>query len=120
MNKGHLLAEAKRTALGMAEAGYAPPRREEKRIYAAGEMALGALRAAIFGMQQGRYASEHDAKIANKLAYVMSGGDLTQPQWVTEDYINKLETEAFVALVQEPKSLERIMAMLQTGKPLRN
>lgn len=120
MNASHLLAEAKHTALLMVEAGYTPPDRHAKRVYACGNLGLAALRAAVFGMVQGRYASEHDAKIANKIAEVMTGGDLSQPQWVTEDTINALETEAFLQLAVEPKSIERIMAMLQTGKPLRN
>lgn len=120
MNKDHLLAEAKRTALLMVEEGYHPPVRDGKRCYAVGANGLAALRAAVFGMVQGRYASEHDAKIANRLATVLCGGDLTQPQWVTEEYLTRLETDAFLALLQEPKSLERITHMLQTGKPLRN
>lgn len=120
MNADHLLAEAKRAALALVDAGYTPPARTEKRLYAVGEVGLAALRAAIFGMVQGRYASEHDAKIAGALAYVLCGGDLSQPQWVTEDYLNRLETDQFMELVQEPKTLERIMHMLQSGKPLRN
>jgi 3-hydroxyacyl-CoA dehydrogenase len=120
MNGDHLLAEAKKTALALVEEGFVPPPRKERRIYAIGELGLAALRAAIFGMVQGRYASEHDAKIATKLAYVICGGDLTQPQWVAEEYLNALETERFMELVQEPKTLERIMHILQAGKPLRN
>jgi 3-hydroxyacyl-CoA dehydrogenase len=120
MNASHLLAEAKHTALLMVEDGYTPPDRHAKRVYACGNLGLAALRAAVFGMVQGRYVSDHDAKIANKIAEVMTGGDLSQPQWVTEDTINALETEAFLTLAVEPKSIERIMAMLQTGKPLRN
>ncbi|MGH2541707.1 MAG: 3-hydroxyacyl-CoA dehydrogenase NAD-binding domain-containing protein, partial [Ardenticatenaceae bacterium] len=120
MNKDHLLAEAKRTALAMVKEGYSPPLRDVRRCYAVGERGLAALRAALFGMVQGRYASEHDAKIAQKLGYVLCGGDLTQPQWLAEDYFNRLETDAFVSLVLEPKSQERIMHMLQTGKLLRN
>lgn len=120
MNKDHLLAEAKRTALAMVAEGYTPPVRSMKSLHAIGENGFAVLQAAVYGMVQGHYASKHDAKIARKLAYVICGGDLTQAQKVSEDYINKLETDAFVALAQEPKSLERIMHMLQTGKPLRN
>ncbi len=120
MNRDHLLAEAKRSALAMVAEGYTPPVRGVPRCYAVGANGLAVLRAALFGMVQGRYASEHDATIADKLAYVLCGGDLTQPQWVTEEYLNRLETDAFVALAQEPKSQERIMHMLQSGKPLRN
>ena len=85
---------------------------------------LGSMRAAlivaIFGMVQARYASEHDAKIARKLAHILCGGDLSAPAWVEEQYILDLEREAFLSLAGEPKTLERIQAMLTTGKPLRN
>jgi len=64
--------------------------------------------------------SDHDVKIASKIAYVLCGGELTAPQWVDEQYILDLEREAFVSLCREPKTLERIWHMLQTGKPLRN
>jgi len=119
MNKDHLLAEAKKMVLQMAAAGYRPPART-KCIWAAGRDALAALRAAIYGLVQGGYASEHDAKIANKLAYILCGGELTTPQWVDEQYILDLEREAFLSLCGEPKTHERIWALLQTGKPLRN
>lgn len=119
MNKDHLLAEAKKMVLQMAAAGYRPPART-KCIWAAGRDALAALRVAIYGLVQGGYASEHDAKIANKLAYILCGGELTTPQWVDEQYILDLEREAFLSLCGEPKTHERIWALLQTGKPLRN
>ncbi|MDB5226732.1 MAG: 3-hydroxyacyl-CoA dehydrogenase NAD-binding protein, partial [Bacteroidota bacterium] len=66
------------------------------------------------------YISQHDAKIAKKIAYVMCGGDLTSTQTVSEQYLLDLEREAFLSLCGEKKTLERIQAMLQTGKPLRN
>ena len=68
----------------------------------------------------GRYASEHDAKIAKKLAFVLCGGDISAPAWVDPWYILDLEREAFLSLLGEQKTIERIMHMLQTGKPLRN
>jgi len=68
----------------------------------------------------GNYASEHDVLIANKIAYVMCGGDLTSPQEVPEQYLLDLEREAFLSLCGTRKTLERIQSMLQTGKPLRN
>jgi 3-hydroxyacyl-CoA dehydrogenase len=68
----------------------------------------------------GRYISEHDKKIANKLAYVMSGGDLSAPSMVSEQYLLDLEREAFLSLCGERKSLERIQYMIKNGKPLRN
>jgi 3-hydroxyacyl-CoA dehydrogenase len=71
-------------------------------------------------MKVGGYISEHDVKVAKALAYVMSGGDLTSPQWVTEQYLLDLEREQNAKLMMEPKTQERVMAILQTGKPLRN
>ncbi len=117
MNRPHLLAEAKRTASHMA-AAYTPPKPEL--VYAAGRDAYAALLVAIDGLVRGHYASEHDALVAQKLAYVMTGGAITEPSWVTEQYILDLEREVFVELAKTPKTLERIGHMLQTNKPLRN
>jgi len=118
LNGDHLLAEAKRTALELAAGGYAPV--QPGKVWAAGRDALAALRLAVWQMREGGYASEHDAKIAGKLAYVMTGGDLSEPGWVAEDYILDLEREAFLSLAGEAKTQERIWYMLQNGKPLRN
>ena len=120
MNKEHLLAEAKKRALALVAQGYRPPVRNVKRLHAIGANGIAVLHTAVYSLLQGRYASKHDAKIAHKLAHVICGGDLTQPQKVTEDYINQLETDAFIDLLKEPKTLERIAHMLQKGKPLRN
>jgi len=68
----------------------------------------------------GNYASDHDRLIADKIAYVLCGGDLTAPQEVPEQYLLDLEREAFLSLCGTQKTLERIQHMLQTGKPLRN
>lgn len=119
MNRDQLIAEAKRTVLDMAAEGYRPPVRG-KNIYAAGERMLAVLRLAIYSMVQGRYISEYDAHIGNKIAYVLCGGNLTAPAWVTEQYILDLEREAFVSLCGEEKTRERILNFLNTGKPLRN
>jgi 3-hydroxyacyl-CoA dehydrogenase len=118
MNGDHLLAEAKNTALHMVEEGYRPP--TPRKIWAAGRDALADLKVAAWSMVEAGYATEHDAVIANWLAYVLAGGDLTEPGWVPEDYVLDLEREAFVALCQEPKTLERMWHMLQHKKPLRN
>jgi 3-hydroxyacyl-CoA dehydrogenase len=75
---------------------------------------------AIEQLRWGRFISEHDALIARKLAHVLCGGDLSAPQWVTEQYILDLEREAFLSLLGEPKTQERIAYMLKTRKPLRN
>ena len=71
-------------------------------------------------MQRGNYATEHDALVAKKLAYVMCGGDLSEAQQVSEQYLLDLEREAFLSLCGERKTLERIQSVLKTGKPLRN
>lgn len=118
MNREHLLTEAKREVLHMLDAGYQPPLPEK--IYAAGRDALAALRVGIYMMQQGGYITEYESHIANKLAYVLCGGELSSPTWVDERYILDLEREAFLSLVGEKKTQERMWHLLQTGKPLRN
>ncbi len=89
MNQEHLLAEAKRSALAMVADGYRPPAPEM--IYAAGRDVLAALRAAIWGLEQAGWATKHDAVVAGKLAWLMCGGDLTEPTWVPEQYMLDLE-----------------------------
>jgi 3-hydroxyacyl-CoA dehydrogenase len=118
MNRELLLTEAKQEVLSMAAAGYHAPLPEK--IYAAGRDALAALRTGIYMMKQGNYITEYEAHIANKLAYVMSGGDLSRPTWVDEQYILDLEREAFLSLCGEQKTQQRMWNLLQTGKPLRN
>jgi 3-hydroxyacyl-CoA dehydrogenase len=118
MNRDMLLAEAKKEVLHMVSCGYQPPLPEK--IYAAGRDALGALRVSIYMMRQGGYISDHDALILNKLAYVMTGGELSTPSWVDEGYILDLEREAFLSLCGEEKTQQRMWSILQTGKPLRN
>jgi 3-hydroxyacyl-CoA dehydrogenase len=118
MNKDLLLAEAKKEALHLAKTGYHPPVPEK--IYAAGRDALGALRVAIHMMKEGKYITEYEAHMANKLAVVLTGGELSRPSWVDEQYILDLEREAFVSLCGEEKTQQRMVNILQGGKPLRN
>jgi 3-hydroxyacyl-CoA dehydrogenase len=118
MNRDQLLAEAKREALHMAATGYRPPAPE--RIYAAGRDMLAALRVGGFMFKEGGFISEYDRHLADKLAYAMCGGDLTRPQWVTEQYVLDLEREAFLSLCGEEKTQARMWSLLQTGRPLRN
>jgi 3-hydroxyacyl-CoA dehydrogenase len=118
MNRDHLLSEAKREVLHMLASGYRPPLPEK--IYAAGRDALAALRVGIYMMQQGGYITDYEAHIAGKLAHVMTGGELSSPAWVDEQYILDLEREAFLSLAGEQKTQERMWHILQTGKPLRN
>jgi 3-hydroxyacyl-CoA dehydrogenase len=118
MNRDLLIAEAKKEVLHMAATGYHPPIPEK--IYAAGRDALGALRVAIHMMKEGKYITEYESHMAGKLAYVMTGGELSRPTWVDEQYILDLEREAFISLCGEEKTRQRMMSLLQTGKPLRN
>jgi 3-hydroxyacyl-CoA dehydrogenase len=119
MNRDHLIHEAKQEVLALEAAGYAAPVRDQN-CYAAGRDARAALRAAIFVLQQGGYASEYDAFLTGKLAHVLCGGALSSGQWVDEQYLLDLEREAFVNLASQPKTIERIQYMLEKGKPLRN
>ena len=118
MNRDLLLAEAKKEALHLASCGYAAPVPEK--IYAAGRDYLGALQVGIYMMKEGKYITEYEQHIAGKLAYVMTGGELSSPAWISEQYILDLEREAFLSLCGEQKTQERMWNMLQTGKALRN
>jgi len=119
VNKERQIAEAKKHAILMAEAGYTQPVKRND-IKVLGKQALGMFLVGTDQMQAGQYISEHDKKIANKLAYVMAGGDLSEPTLVNEQYLLDLEREAFLSLCTERKTLERIQFMLTKGKPLRN
>jgi 3-hydroxyacyl-CoA dehydrogenase len=102
----------------MAAGGYHPPAPEL--IYAAGQDMQSALHIGGWMYKEGKYISEHDYHILDKLAYVMCGGGLTRSQWVSEQYILDLEREAFLSLCGEKKTQERMWSILQTGKTLRN
>ncbi len=119
VNKDRQIATAKAYAKLMAESGYTkPPKRKDVKVL--GKQALGMFLVGTDSMEAGHYISEHDKKIADKLAYVMAGGDLSEASYVTEQYLLDLEREAFLSLCTERKTLERIQHMLKTGKPLRN
>jgi 3-hydroxyacyl-CoA dehydrogenase len=118
-SQNRLLAEAKQHCLMMAEEGYVQPiPRTDIRVL--GKQALGLGYVGANTMYSGNYISEHDVKISQKLAYILSGGDLSQPSQVSEDYLLGLEREAFVSLCAERKTLERIQSILTGGKVLRN
>ncbi|MBX3229517.1 MAG: 3-hydroxyacyl-CoA dehydrogenase/enoyl-CoA hydratase family protein [Labilithrix sp.] len=110
--------EAKKRAIGLAESGYHPPTPKAYRL--PGESGIATLGMMVDTLVAGGYASEHDAKIARKLAHVLCGGIGGATREVTEDEILELEREAFVSLCGEPKSLERMQYMLMNNKPLRN
>ncbi|MDA0194261.1 MAG: 3-hydroxyacyl-CoA dehydrogenase NAD-binding domain-containing protein [Bacteroidetes bacterium] len=119
LNRKRLLADAKAACLELVNAGYTQPvQREDIKVH--GKTALAMFEAGISGMLYGKYISEHDAKIARKLGWVMAGGDLSQSTLVSEQYLLDLEREVFLSLTGEPKTLERIHSILFKGKPLRN
>lgn len=119
MNQSRRVAEAKRSVIELADSGYVMPV-QRKDVKVLGRSALGALYAGIHQMHTANYATDHDAFVAKKLAYVMCGGDLSEPTLVSEQYLLDLEREAFLSLCGEKKTLERIQSVLKGGKPVRN
>jgi 3-hydroxyacyl-CoA dehydrogenase len=126
MNTQRLVADAKETALGLSRSGWKPAAAswqegaQSTQIKVLGEQFLAGAKLMIHMLVRGGYASEHDAVVARKLAHIMAGGSLTSPQLVSEQYVLDLEREAFVSLLGEKKTQERIAYTLKTGKPLRN
>jgi Enoyl-CoA hydratase/carnithine racemase len=126
MNSQRLVADAKETALGLLRSGWKPAAAswqegaQTTQIKVLGEQFLAGAKLAIHMLVRGGYASEYDAVVARKLANILAGGALTSPQLVSEQYVLELEREAFVSLLGEKKTQERIAFTLKTGKPLRN
>ena len=118
LNRDRAIAEAKAKVLELARNYTQPLPRTD--ITVLGRQGLAALYTAANELRLGNYASEHDIKIAHKIAYVLCGGDLTGTQQVSEQYLLDVEREAFLSLCGEQKTLERIQHMLQTNRPLRN
>jgi 3-hydroxyacyl-CoA dehydrogenase len=119
MNRERVLSDAKLRALELVRAGYEPPQPRTD-IPAPGENVLAALRLGVHIMRQGEYISDHEVKIATKVAEVLCGGNVTSGTLVSEQYILDLEREAFKSLCGEKKTQERIQYTLKTGKTLRN
>ncbi len=119
MNQSRRIADAKQSVIDLYDTGYIMPLQRTD-IKVLGRSGLGMLYAGINGMFRANYITEHDAKIAQKLAYVMCGGDLSEPTLVSEQYLLNLEKEAFLSLCGEKKTLERIQSVLKGGKPIRN
>jgi 3-hydroxyacyl-CoA dehydrogenase len=119
MNQERRIAEAKKSVIELFDSGYTTPV-PRKDIKVLGQSALGALYTGINGMWRAGYATDHDVVVAKKLAYVMCGGDLSEPTLVSEQYLLDLEREAFLSLCGEKKTLERIQSVLKSGKPIRN
>jgi 3-hydroxyacyl-CoA dehydrogenase len=119
MNRDHVLADAKRLVLHLAQAGLQPPRpRREVRV--AGAPGLAELEVILHQYREGGFVTEYDAFLARRLGYVLCGGEIDAENTVSEEYLLDLEREVFIGLVAEPKTQERIAHMLKTGKPLRN
>jgi 3-hydroxyacyl-CoA dehydrogenase len=119
MNRDRLITDAKHRARDLADHGYAAPIARTD-IPAPGESVLATLKLAVWTMREGQYISDHDLKVANWIAYALSGGKVTAGTLVTEQYLLDLEREAFLSLCGEKKTQERIAFTLKTGKPLRN
>jgi len=118
INRDHLLAEAKREVLHLAEAGYQPP--PPDKVFAAGRDVLSGLKAGLHNFKESGFITEYEAVIGSKLIVVMTGGNLSQAGWMDEQYFLDLEREAFLSLCGEKKTQERMWHLLQKGKVLRN
>ncbi|MCC7073109.1 MAG: crotonase [Deltaproteobacteria bacterium] len=118
LNRRHLLAAAKAEALGMAQAGLTPPRRRTFRL--PGRSAYATFDMALSTMRDGHFISDHDLKVAKKVAWVMAGGDTSPRVKLSEQHMLDLEREAFLSLIGEEKTQERMAYMLENNKPLRN
>jgi 3-hydroxyacyl-CoA dehydrogenase len=119
INPDRRIADAKNAVLELFQDGYtAPVQRTDIKVL--GRSALGTLYAGIHGMWRGNYATDHDVLVARKLAYVMCGGDLSEPSQVSEQYLLDLERQAFLSLCGEKKTLERLQSVIKSGKPIRN
>ena len=119
MNADRLIADAKQDVLSLAAGGYAQPR-ERRDVLALGNSALSTIKLGIHQMKRGGFISDYDAVIGEKLAKVLTGGDLNHETRVSEQYLLDLEREAFLSLCGRRETQERIAHMLKTGKPLRN
>jgi 3-hydroxyacyl-CoA dehydrogenase len=118
MNTKRTLSEAKAKVLELSR--HYVPRQPRTDITVLGRQGLASLYVAANSLYRGHYASEHDIKIAKKVAWVLCGGDLTGAQQVSEQYLLDVEREAFLSLAGEAKTLERIQYMMEHNKPLRN
>jgi len=119
VNPNRVIADAKKEAILLADRGYTKPiLRNDVKVL--GRTVLATLLLGIHSFRLGNYITDHDKKIAEKLAYIMCGGDLSEGSLVSEQYLLDLEREAFLSLIGEKKTLERIQSILTTGKPLRN
>jgi 3-hydroxyacyl-CoA dehydrogenase len=119
MNRDRLLFDAKSKASELLRGGYSAPTPKAD-IPAPGASVLATLKLGVYLMREGEFISDHDVKVANHVARILAGGDVTAGTLVSEDYLLDLEREAFLSLCGEPKTMERIGYTLKNGKPLRN
>ncbi|HWD00563.1 MAG TPA: 3-hydroxyacyl-CoA dehydrogenase NAD-binding domain-containing protein [Candidatus Sulfopaludibacter sp.] len=119
MNRERLLHDAKEVARELVNAGYAAPIPRTD-IPAAGDSARATLRLGVRMMREGNFISDHDVRVANQVAHVLCGGNITPGTLISEEYLLDLEREGFLSLCGEKKTQERIAYTLKNGKPLRN
>jgi 3-hydroxyacyl-CoA dehydrogenase len=117
LNRDHQIWDAKELVLSMAKTH---KKRKPDMIPVMGENLMGIAHAVLYNMRHGNYMSDYDVQVTMKLAWVLSGGQCPEGTFVTEDVILDREREAFLSLVGEQKTQDRIMSILTTGKPLRN
>jgi 3-hydroxyacyl-CoA dehydrogenase len=117
-NAGRLIEDAKASALAVARLGYRPS--GPGRIRVVGQRGRAALWALLYNLKTGAHITPHDEVVGRKLAHVMAGGDVPEGAWVSEEYLLDLEREAYLSLLGEAKTQERIRHLLRTGTPLRN
>ncbi|MCE4556314.1 3-hydroxyacyl-CoA dehydrogenase NAD-binding domain-containing protein [Roseateles cellulosilyticus] len=117
-NKDELLFAATATVKGMAAAGYRPPHQAVFPV--AGRSGIATIKGQVANMRDGGFVSQHDYHLASAIADVVCGGEVEAGSLVTEEYLMALERKHFCSLLDNPKTQERIMGMLQTGKPVRN
>jgi 3-hydroxyacyl-CoA dehydrogenase len=118
VNRDYLLYDARQLVLEIVARGYTPP--SPPRIRVIGRSGYGNLLAALYNMHMARFITEYDRHIGQKLAYVLSGGDVPEGSRVSEQHLMDLECEAFLSLCGDPKTQARMYHMLETGQPLRN
>lgn len=118
MNRNLQLKIAKDEALSMIKSGYQPPSKSNIKVL--GDKALSVMKVMLYVMNEGKYATEYDQVVSGRVANVLSGGGLSEPQEVVEDYLLKLEREAIFNCFKDERTHARIEHMLKTGKPLRN
>lgn len=117
-NVHELLSQAQHQVVSMSQAGYRPPLK--KLIPVGGRSVISTVMGQLVNMKDGGFISEHDMFIAKRIIEVIAGGDVDAGTLVSEEWLLKLERQAFVELLATPKTQERVMGLLQTGKPVRN